>query len=236
MDKWWWDEGWWERGTLPAPANHAVRARAAAYRSGRAFLAGDAAHLNNPLGGMGMNGGIHDAFALARALVAIARGEADERALDRVERQRRWVALEFVQANAKRNRDALNQADPALRARHHDDLRRMAEDPVRAKAYLRSTSMIEALERAVAGGAALIVSLGDRVTPEAYEARLWRADGSRHRGSSALSRALAPGPVTGLCLAISLTRSYVPYSNADPKPARAVCGLPVAVGMDATPR
>lgn len=120
------------------------------YRIGRVFLIGDAAHINNPLGGMGMNGGIHDAFALARALVAIARGEADERALDRVERQRRWVALEFVQANAKRNRDALNQADPALRARHHDDLRRMAEDPVRAKAYLRSTSMIEALERAAA--------------------------------------------------------------------------------------
>ena len=37
------------------------------FRLGRAFLVGDAAHINNPLGGMGMNGGIHDAINLTDA-------------------------------------------------------------------------------------------------------------------------------------------------------------------------
>lgn len=40
------------------------------------------------------------------------------------------------------------------------------------------SAVVEKLERAVAAGRALIVSLGDRVTPEAYDSRLWRADGS----------------------------------------------------------
>jgi carboxymethylenebutenolidase len=33
-ESWWWDERWWQHGTLPMPANHAVRVRAASYRSG----------------------------------------------------------------------------------------------------------------------------------------------------------------------------------------------------------
>ncbi|MFN0243458.1 MAG: BatA domain-containing protein [Planctomycetota bacterium] len=41
-----------------------------------------------------------------------------------------------------------------------------------------SAAAVERLEHAVAGGTALIVSLGDRVTPESYNARLFRADGS----------------------------------------------------------
>ena len=41
------------------------------FRRGRAFLAGDAAHINNPLGGMGMNGGIHDAINLTSRLAEV---------------------------------------------------------------------------------------------------------------------------------------------------------------------
>src|SRR5918999_2113664 len=59
------------------------------YGKGRVFLAGDAAHLNNPLGGMGMNGGIHDAFNLADKLVSVIQGGEPPAALDRYERQRR---------------------------------------------------------------------------------------------------------------------------------------------------
>src|SRR3954463_10318427 len=66
------------------------------YRRGRVFLAGDAAHLNNPLGGMGMNGGIHDAFNLAEKLGAVLRGDQPATELERYERQRRPVALEYV--------------------------------------------------------------------------------------------------------------------------------------------
>src|SRR5262249_61732427 len=61
---------------------------AARYRQGRAFLAGDAAHINNPLGGMGLNGGIHDAVSLAEKLVRVWRGEAGEAELDRYQAQR----------------------------------------------------------------------------------------------------------------------------------------------------
>jgi 3-(3-hydroxy-phenyl)propionate hydroxylase len=64
------------------------------YRKGRCFLAGDAAHLNNPLGGMGMNGGIHDGFNIAEKLASVIQGKLPEGELDRYERQRRPVALE----------------------------------------------------------------------------------------------------------------------------------------------
>ena len=47
---------------------------ATTFRKGRAFLIGDAAHINNPLGGMGMNGGIHDAINLTDRLAAVWHG------------------------------------------------------------------------------------------------------------------------------------------------------------------
>src|SRR5262245_2675737 len=76
---------------------YAVHQRVAQrYREGRVFLAGDAAHLNNPLGGMGMNGGIHDAFCLADLLAKVIHGNAGQEQLDAYERQRRPVALEYV--------------------------------------------------------------------------------------------------------------------------------------------
>lgn len=118
------------------------------YRRGRVLLAGDAAHINNPLGGMGMNGGIHDAFNLAEKLGQVWRGEAGPALLDRYTRQRRKVAIDFVQANALRNREALRETDPALRKQRQDDMRRMAGDPVLARQFLLRSSMIAALREA----------------------------------------------------------------------------------------
>jgi 3-(3-hydroxy-phenyl)propionate hydroxylase len=118
------------------------------YRAGRVFLAGDAAHVNNPLGGMGMNGGLHDGVNLAAKLVKVLRGEAGERILDLYERQRRPVAIEYINASTARNKQLLEERDPAVRARSQADLRRAAEDPVRARAFLLKTSMIEALRAA----------------------------------------------------------------------------------------
>jgi 2-polyprenyl-6-methoxyphenol hydroxylase-like FAD-dependent oxidoreductase len=115
------------------------------YRRGRIVLAGDAAHINNPLGGMGMNGGIHDAFNLADKLARVWRGEASAELLDRYTRQRRKMAIDFVQANALRNREALRETDPALRKQRQDEMRRIADDPVRARAFLLRSSMILAL-------------------------------------------------------------------------------------------
>ena len=114
------------------------------YVAGRVFLAGDAAHLNNPLGGMGMNGGIHDAINLASKLADVWRG-ASLATMGRYERQRRKVALETVQAQTIRNRQMMNERDPAARRAYHDELRATVEDPAKHRSYLLRSSMIQSL-------------------------------------------------------------------------------------------
>ncbi|RYJ02235.1 MAG: FAD-dependent monooxygenase [Acetobacteraceae bacterium] len=114
------------------------------YVAGRVVLVGDAAHVNNPLGGMGMNGGIHDAINLADKLAAVWRGEPMA-LLGRYERQRRKVALDVVQAQAMRNRQMLSQRDPAARSAYHDSLRSVAQDPVKHREHLLQTSLIQSL-------------------------------------------------------------------------------------------
>ena len=118
------------------------------FRAGRAILAGDSAHVNSPIGAMGMNSGIHDAFNLAEKLVSILRGEADADVLDRYERQRRHVALQHTQAQTIRNKRLLTEKDPAVRRKNHDELRRTAEDPKLARAFLLRSSLIESLREA----------------------------------------------------------------------------------------
>jgi 3-(3-hydroxy-phenyl)propionate hydroxylase len=71
------------------------------FRLGRVLLAGDSAHLNNPIGGMGMNGGIHDGLNLAGKLAGVIHGEADDDVLDLYSRQRRHAAVKYVQAQSK---------------------------------------------------------------------------------------------------------------------------------------
>jgi 3-(3-hydroxy-phenyl)propionate hydroxylase len=123
---------------------------AAKFRAGRAILAGDAAHVNSPIGAMGLNSGVHDAFNLADKLARILRGDADAAELDRYERQRRHVALQHTQAQTIRNRRLLEERDPAVRQRHHDELRRTAADPALARAFLLKSSLIESLREAAA--------------------------------------------------------------------------------------
>jgi 3-(3-hydroxy-phenyl)propionate hydroxylase len=118
------------------------------FRIGRAILAGDSAHVNSPIGAMGMNSGIHDAFNLAEKLTRILRREAREDVLDRYERQRRHVALQHTQAQTIRNKRLLAEKDPAIRERNHAELRRTAEDPKLARAFLLRSSLIESLREA----------------------------------------------------------------------------------------
>ena len=115
------------------------------YVKGRIAIAGDAAHVNNPLGGMGLNGGIHDAYNLASTLVEIFNGAPLE-LLGRYERQRRKVALDVVQQTTLRNRAILNTRSPEARAAYYDDLRSTVADPVKHKDYLMRTSMISSLK------------------------------------------------------------------------------------------
>ncbi len=121
---------------------------AASFRRGRAMLAGDAAHVNNPVGGMGMNSGIHDGLNLAGKLAAIWRGDGDDDLLDLYDRQRRPMAEKYVQAQSIRNKEMLGERDPDIRRRRFDELRRTADDPGAARAYLRRSSLIAMIEEA----------------------------------------------------------------------------------------
>jgi 3-(3-hydroxy-phenyl)propionate hydroxylase len=121
---------------------------AKSFRLGRAFLVGDAAHINNPLGGMGMNGGIHDAVNLTERLARVWHGETGAHELDRYDRQRRLVTLEYVQKHSIQNKRNLEARDPAEQARFRDELMRIASDPGLTRDYLLRISMIASLERA----------------------------------------------------------------------------------------
>jgi len=118
------------------------------FRIGRAILAGDSAHVNSPIGAMGMNSGIHDAIDLADKLIKIMRREIGDEVLDRYERQRRHVALQHTQAETIRNKRLLAEKDPAVRRKNHEQLHRTAEDPKLARAFLLRTSLIESLREA----------------------------------------------------------------------------------------
>jgi 3-(3-hydroxy-phenyl)propionate hydroxylase len=118
------------------------------YRIGRVALAGDAAHLNSPAGGMGLNGGIHDAFALAEALGAILREGAATSLLDRYDRRRRPVAAEQILAQADRNRARMRERDPEKRREILAGLQAIAADREKLKTHLLRSSMIEGLRQA----------------------------------------------------------------------------------------
>jgi 3-(3-hydroxy-phenyl)propionate hydroxylase len=114
------------------------------FKLGRAFLIGDAAHINNPLGGMGMNGGIHDAVNLATRLAAVWHGKSDDGELERFDKQRRLVTLEAIQKTTIQNKKNLESPGDEFRL----SLKAIAADPARTKEYLMRVSMIASLSRA----------------------------------------------------------------------------------------
>ena len=120
------------------------------FRLGRVLLAGDAAHVNNPIGGMGLNGGIQDAANLAEKLAAVLLDGASADQLDLYDKQRRTVALEFVQNQTIENKRRLEARDPRIRARNLAELRAVAADPEKARQFLLRTSMIASQRRAAA--------------------------------------------------------------------------------------
>lgn len=118
------------------------------FRKGRVFLCGDAAHVNNPIGGLGLNCGIHEAWDLAGLLDQVIRRRADEALLDRYERRRRPLNIEYVQEQTVANKRRLEERDPARRAERFRELAETAADPGRHRAFLLRASLIESARRA----------------------------------------------------------------------------------------
>jgi 3-(3-hydroxy-phenyl)propionate hydroxylase len=118
------------------------------FRVGRVMLAGDAAHVNNPLGGMGLNSGIHDAMNLVDKLLAVLEGRSGDGVLDLYDRQRRLTNIEYVQAITIRNKKLLEERDPGVRAQRLDEMRQTAADPEKHRAFLLNSSMINSVRRA----------------------------------------------------------------------------------------
>lgn len=121
---------------------------AATFRKGRVCLAGDSAHVNNPIGGMGMNGGIHDAVNLAGKLNDVIRGDVDDAVLDLYSRQRRYAAVEYVQAQTIANKKLMEERDPEARRQKLAEVRATAEDEDKARAFMRRSSLLESLRMA----------------------------------------------------------------------------------------
>jgi 3-(3-hydroxy-phenyl)propionate hydroxylase len=121
---------------------YAVHQRVAkSFRKGRVFLCGDAAHVNNPIGGLGLNSGIHEAWHLAELLSRASRHEPVD--LDAYERTRRPLNIKYVQEQTVANKKRLEERDPAARERRFRELGEMADDPRRHKAFLMRASLLE---------------------------------------------------------------------------------------------
>lgn len=117
------------------------------FRQGRVLLAGDAAHLNNPLGGFGMNSGIHDAWNLTEKLRAVLQEKTDPALLDRYDRQRRTIASEFVQTQTIQNKAAMESDDAAAKTAQEEKLEALLRDDERRREYMLRQAMILSLAR-----------------------------------------------------------------------------------------
>jgi 3-(3-hydroxy-phenyl)propionate hydroxylase len=126
---------------------------AASFRKGRVFLAGDAAHVNNPLGGLGLNFGIHDAVEVTGLLGRVIRREASDTILDQYDRFRRPLNIEFVQQQTIANKKRMDEKDPAARMKEFEQLRRIADDQNAHRAFVRRASLIESVRKRAATAA-----------------------------------------------------------------------------------
>ena len=120
---------------------------AASFRKGRVFLAGDSAHVNNPIGGLGLNCGIHDGVYLANLLAGVLQGDIPQDDLARYDAIRRPMNVEYVQQQTIANKKRLEEKDEAARAASFAALRATAADPKSHRSFLMRTSLLESVRR-----------------------------------------------------------------------------------------
>ncbi len=121
---------------------------AKSFVKGRAILIGDAAHLNNPLGGFGMNSGVHDAFALFDEIVPVLNGGGSADRIARFDRKRRIVTHDFTQAQTIQNMEMIKGGNGAAHARRRATMEAIRDDDGKRRAYLLRQAMFESLEQA----------------------------------------------------------------------------------------
>ena len=118
------------------------------YVHGRVVFAGDAAHLNSPSGGMGMNGGIHDGWCLSESLKDIFLGGLPLTRLGLYSDQRQKIAENEILKNADKNRSRMQERDKNHREAELVRLKKIASNPKRAREFLMKSSMIKGLKEA----------------------------------------------------------------------------------------
>jgi 2-polyprenyl-6-methoxyphenol hydroxylase-like FAD-dependent oxidoreductase len=139
-----------KRGAYPVVHRNLYKVHqrvAASFSKGRVFLAGDCAHVNNPLGGLGLNFGIHDAVELSALLGRVLRREAPADILDQYDRHRRPLNVEYVQQQTIANKRRLEEKDLQVRATNNEALHKIAADPAAHRAYLLRASLIDSVRK-----------------------------------------------------------------------------------------
>ncbi len=123
---------------------------AKSFYTGRVLLAGDAAHLNNPLGGFGMNSGVHDAFNLFEKLEPALKSGKPNGSLALYDRQRRTVTHAFTQAQTIENMAYIKGGADAAHIKRREAMLAIKADDARRRAYLMRQAMFESLAQAAA--------------------------------------------------------------------------------------
>ncbi|MEP2178517.1 MAG: FAD-dependent monooxygenase, partial [Marinomonas sp.] len=123
---------------------------ARSFAQDRVILVGDAAHLNNPLGGFGMNSGIHDAFNLFEKLEPVLKGAPLNGSVDLYDRQRRQVTHSFTQKQTMQNMEFIRGGQDKGHAMRRQAMLDIKNDDARRREYLLRQAMFESLEQATA--------------------------------------------------------------------------------------
>jgi len=131
------------------PRVYRVHQRVASeFRQGRVVLVGDAAHINNPIGGQGLNCGIHDVANLTEKFVPVWRGEADERLLDLYVRQRRLTNIEFIQKVSIENKERMDNRDYDTRMANRRYMESLEHDDEARRQFFLRFAMFDSLKYA----------------------------------------------------------------------------------------
>ncbi len=117
------------------------------FNHGRVCLVGDACHMNNPLGGFGMNSGIHDAWNLCDKIAQNLTEGHDDARFELYDRQRRPVTHSFIQAQTIQNKKLLEHSPEENHSMRLQEMRDTRDDPEQRKAFLRRQAMYASLEQ-----------------------------------------------------------------------------------------